>query len=83
MTPTSTPTNTPTTTPTATRTNTPTNTPTRTPTSPPVPGAYFSVAPTDASVFDKVATVTVNGVPAHGAWYWERSSQTAPISGRV
>ena len=39
--------------------------------------AYFSVAPTDASVFDKVATVTVNGVPAHGAWYWERSSQTA------
>jgi len=39
--------------------------------------AYFSVAPTDASVFDKVATVTVNGVLAHGAWYWERSSQTA------
>jgi predicted outer membrane repeat protein len=45
LTPTATPTNTPTTTPTATRTNTPTNTPTGTPTSPPVPGAYFSVAP--------------------------------------
>ena len=39
--------------------------------------AYFSVAPTDASVFDKVASVTVNGTPAHGAWYWERSSQVA------
>jgi lipoprotein-anchoring transpeptidase ErfK/SrfK len=39
--------------------------------------AYFSVAPTDASVFDKVASVTVNGTPAHGAWYWERSSQAA------
>jgi lipoprotein-anchoring transpeptidase ErfK/SrfK len=39
--------------------------------------AYFSVAPTDASVFDKVVSVTVNGVPAHGAWYWERSSQPA------
>jgi lipoprotein-anchoring transpeptidase ErfK/SrfK len=37
--------------------------------------AYFSVAPTDASVFDAVVTVTVNGVKAHGAWYWERSSQ--------
>ena len=36
--------------------------------------AYFSVAPTDASVFDKVVTVTVNGKPAAGAWYWERSS---------
>jgi len=38
--------------------------------------AFFSVAPTDASVFDKVVTVTVNGLPAHGAWYWERSSQS-------
>jgi len=36
--------------------------------------AYFSVAPTDASVFDKVVTVTVNGKAAAGAWYWERSS---------
>jgi lipoprotein-anchoring transpeptidase ErfK/SrfK len=39
--------------------------------------AYFSIAPTDASVFDKVVTVTVNGALAHGAWYWERSSQAA------
>lgn len=39
--------------------------------------AYFSVAPTDASVFDQVTQVTVNGAAAHGAWYWERSSQSA------
>jgi len=36
--------------------------------------AYFSVAPTDASVFDKAVTVRVNGRPAAGAWYWERSA---------
>ena len=39
--------------------------------------AQKDVTAPGASVFDKVATVTVNGVPAHGAWYWERSSQTA------
>lgn len=38
--------------------------------------AYFSIAPTDATVFDKAVTVQVNGVPAHGAWYWEPSSRT-------
>jgi lipoprotein-anchoring transpeptidase ErfK/SrfK len=38
--------------------------------------AYFSVAPSDASVFDKVVTVSVNGEPADGAWYWEHSSQS-------
>jgi lipoprotein-anchoring transpeptidase ErfK/SrfK len=37
--------------------------------------AYFSRAITDASVFDKVVSVTVNGKPAGGAWYWEDSSQ--------
>ncbi len=37
--------------------------------------AYFSRAPSDATVFDKVVTVSVNGTRAHGAWYWERSSQ--------
>jgi lipoprotein-anchoring transpeptidase ErfK/SrfK len=37
--------------------------------------AYFSAPVTDASVFDKVTTVTVNGNPVHGAWYWEQSSQ--------
>jgi lipoprotein-anchoring transpeptidase ErfK/SrfK len=38
--------------------------------------AYFSVAPTDASVFDKVVTVKVNGKTVHGAWYWETSSRS-------
>ena len=38
--------------------------------------AYFSVAPTDASVFDKVTQVTVNGKPAAGAWYFEQSSRS-------
>jgi lipoprotein-anchoring transpeptidase ErfK/SrfK len=36
--------------------------------------AYFSQRITDPSVFDKVVTVTVNGQPADGAWYWEPSS---------
>ncbi len=39
--------------------------------------AYFSVAPTDASVFDQVTKVTVNGTPVRGAWYFEHSSQSA------
>jgi lipoprotein-anchoring transpeptidase ErfK/SrfK len=38
--------------------------------------AYFSKKITDASVFDKVVTVTVNGRPAGGAWYWERSARS-------
>lgn len=38
--------------------------------------AYFSRRVTDASVFDKAVTVTVNGQPADGAWYWEPSSQS-------
>src|SRR5207245_115190 len=33
---------------------------------------YFSPAPTDAKAFEKAATVTVNGTPADGAWYWEQ-----------
>ena len=41
--------------------------------------AFFSVAPTNTTVFNKVVTVTVNGAPAHGAWYWERSSQPANL----
>jgi lipoprotein-anchoring transpeptidase ErfK/SrfK len=36
--------------------------------------AYFSRRVTDASTFDKAVTVTVNGQPADGAWYWEPSS---------
>ena len=37
--------------------------------------AYFSAAITDASVFDQVTKVTVDGESVHGAWYFERSSQ--------
>ncbi len=33
---------------------------------------YFSPIPTDAKAFEKAATVTVNGAPAGGAWYWEQ-----------
>jgi lipoprotein-anchoring transpeptidase ErfK/SrfK len=33
---------------------------------------FFSPAPTDAKAFEKAATVTVNGAPADGAWYWEQ-----------
>jgi lipoprotein-anchoring transpeptidase ErfK/SrfK len=36
--------------------------------------AWFNVAPTDASAFAKVTTVTVNGNPVPGAWYFERTS---------
>jgi lipoprotein-anchoring transpeptidase ErfK/SrfK len=39
--------------------------------------AYFSADVTDARVFDQVARVSVNGVAAHGAWYWEQSSQSS------
>lgn len=35
--------------------------------------AWFDRAPTDISAFDRAATVTVNGLPAGGAWYWQRS----------
>jgi lipoprotein-anchoring transpeptidase ErfK/SrfK len=32
----------------------------------------FSPAPTDATAFDQAASVTVDGQPANGAWYWEQ-----------
>jgi lipoprotein-anchoring transpeptidase ErfK/SrfK len=38
--------------------------------------AFFSATVTDASAFDQVTRVTVNGAPAHGAWYWEPSSRS-------
>lgn len=38
--------------------------------------AYFSQKVTDATVFDQAATVTVDGQPAGGAWYWEPSSRS-------
>jgi lipoprotein-anchoring transpeptidase ErfK/SrfK len=37
--------------------------------------AYLSAPITDASVFDRVTSVTVNGAPARGAWFFEQSSQ--------
>lgn len=36
--------------------------------------ALFTAAPTDASAFEKAATVTVDGKPADGAWFWEDST---------
>lgn len=36
--------------------------------------ALFSAPPTDATAFEKAATVTVNGKPADGAWYWQDST---------
>jgi lipoprotein-anchoring transpeptidase ErfK/SrfK len=32
----------------------------------------FSAAPTDSSAFTKAATVTIDGEPAHGAWFWQQ-----------
>ncbi|MCU1606040.1 MAG: ErfK/YbiS/YcfS/YnhG family protein [Modestobacter sp.] len=37
--------------------------------------AYFDKKVTDATVFDRIVTVTVNGRPAGGAWYWEPPSR--------
>ncbi len=37
---------------------------------------WFTVAPTESSGFTKAASVTVNGQPANGAWYWQKSSHT-------
>lgn len=34
----------------------------------------FSKSPTDATAFDKAATVTVNGSPADGKWFWQQPS---------
>jgi lipoprotein-anchoring transpeptidase ErfK/SrfK len=33
---------------------------------------YFSPAPTDSTEFTKAVTVTVNGQPAKGAWFWSQ-----------
>ena len=38
--------------------------------------AYVDHPITDASAFDHATTVTVNGQPASGAWYWQRSART-------
>jgi lipoprotein-anchoring transpeptidase ErfK/SrfK len=36
--------------------------------------AYLSAKITDARAFAAATTVTVNGTPAHGAWYFEKST---------
>jgi lipoprotein-anchoring transpeptidase ErfK/SrfK len=43
--------------------------------------AYFSQNITDAAAFVKAATVTVNGAPANGAWYFEANGDpTKPLA---
>lgn len=37
---------------------------------------YFDKAITDAAAFEKAATVTVNGQPAGGAWYFQHSGRS-------
>jgi hypothetical protein len=37
--------------------------------------AYVDRAITDASAFARATTVTVNGKPAGGAWYWQKSGR--------
>lgn len=39
----------------------------------------FDPAPTDSRAFTKAVTVTVNGRPADGAWYWEKPYADQPI----
>ena len=36
--------------------------------------AWFTRAPGDPAAFEKAVAVTVNGAPAGGAWYWEKSA---------
>jgi lipoprotein-anchoring transpeptidase ErfK/SrfK len=38
-----------------------------------------SPTPTDSTAFTEAVTVTVNGQPAHGEWYWERPYADAPV----
>ena len=43
--------------------------------------AYFSQNITDPSAFMKATTVTVNGAPANGAWYFEANGDaTKPMA---
>lgn len=39
----------------------------------------FSRSPTSRAAFEKAATVTVNGKPAGGAWYWEKVYAGQPV----
>lgn len=37
--------------------------------------AYFDRAPSDPTMFEQTATVTVNGKAVHGYWYWQKSGR--------
>jgi lipoprotein-anchoring transpeptidase ErfK/SrfK len=39
----------------------------------------FSPTPTDSTEFTKAVTITVNGEPATGAWYWEKPYAGQPV----
>ncbi|MDT4893617.1 MAG: hypothetical protein QOE97_2652 [Pseudonocardiales bacterium] len=39
----------------------------------------FAPTPTDSTAFTKAVTVTVNGQPATGAWYWEKPYADQPV----
>jgi lipoprotein-anchoring transpeptidase ErfK/SrfK len=39
----------------------------------------FTPAPTNSTAFTKAVKVTVNGLPANGAWYWEKPYADSPI----
>ena len=39
----------------------------------------FSVSPTDKKAFESAAKVTVNGVAATGAWFWEKPYASTPM----
>lgn len=41
--------------------------------------AYFNREVTDATAFERTTKVTVNGVRAAGAWFWERSAQPGQV----
>ncbi len=41
--------------------------------------AYVNRKVTDATAFDKATAVTVNGQPARGAWYWQRSARPGQV----
>lgn len=41
--------------------------------------AYVDRRITDASAFGRATTVTVNGQPAAGAWYWQRSGRQGQV----
>ncbi|MGH8960739.1 MAG: L,D-transpeptidase [Jatrophihabitantaceae bacterium] len=39
----------------------------------------FTPTPKDSAAFTKAVTVTVNGQPANGAWYWEKPYKDSPV----